>query len=158
MFPGLRIGLAVLPNALIDSFQRHKNTTDIDSSMISQAALELYLKSGMFKRYQKVVSEAYTQRANILQQSITKYLPDYQASAEICMHSHIVLPRKINTNKLIQYLKLEEIYIDTIDRNYLNGFYRERILKLNVSNVEDYKIEKGIQKIAHALKHPQNHF
>lgn len=158
MFPGLRIGLAVLPNALIDSFQRHKNTTDIDSSMISQAALELYLKSGMFERYQKAVSEAYIQRANTLQQSITKYLPDFQASTEICMHSHITLPREININRLIQHLKLEEIYLDTIDRNYLNGFYRERILKLNVSNVEDYKIEKGIQEIAHALNHSQNHF
>lgn len=158
MFPGLRIGLAVLPNALIDSFQRHKNTTDIDSSMISQAALELYLKSGMFERYQKAVREAYIQRANTLQQSITKYLPDFQASTEICMHSHITLPREININRLIQHLQLEEIYLDTIDRNYLNGFYRERILKLNVSNVEDYKIEKGIQEIAHALNHSQNHF
>lgn len=158
MFPGLRIGLAVLPNALIDSFQRHKNTADIDSSMISQAALELYLKSGMFERYQKVVSEAYTQRANILQQSIAKYLPDFQASTEICMHSHIVFPREINTNRLIQHLKLKKIYLDTIDRNYLYGFYREHILKLNVSNVEDYKIEKGIHEIAHALSHPQNHF
>ena len=158
MFPGLRIGLAVLPNALIDSFQRHKNTTDIDSSMISQAALELYLKSGMFERYQKAVSEAYIQRANTLQQSITKYLPDFQASTEICMHSHITLPREININRLIQHLQLEEIYLDTIDRNYLNGFYRDRILKLNVSNVEDYKIEKGIQEIAHALNHSQNHF
>ncbi|MGE7675767.1 PLP-dependent aminotransferase family protein [Lysinibacillus sp. NPDC094403] len=158
MFPGLRIGLAILPNAFIDSFQKHKNTTDIDSSMISQAALELYLKSGMFERYQKKVSEAYTIRANILQQSIKTYLQKYQASTEICMHSHIVLPREVNTNMLIQHLAQQDIYLDTIDRNYLDGFYRERILKLNVSNVADQKIEVGIKGIAHALSSPNNYF
>jgi len=158
MFPGLRIGLAILPNAFIDSFQKHKNTTDIDSSMISQAALELYLKSGMFERYQKKVSESYTIRANILQQSIKTYLPKYQASTESCMHSHIVLPREVNTNLLIQHLAQQDIYLDTIDRNYLNGFYRERILKLNVSNVADQKIEVGIKGVAHALSNPNNYF
>ncbi|WP_374964762.1 PLP-dependent aminotransferase family protein [Lysinibacillus sp. RS5] len=158
MFPGLRIGIAILPNTLIDIFQKHKNTTDIDSSMISQAALELYLKSGMFERYQKKVSEAYTIRAKILQQSIKTYLPQYKASTEICMHSHIVLPREVNTNMLIQHLAQQDIYLDTIDRNYLDGFYRERILKLNVSNVDDKKIELGIKKIAHSLSSPNNYF
>ncbi|TQR34297.1 PLP-dependent aminotransferase family protein [Lysinibacillus sphaericus] len=158
MFPGLRIGLAILPDVFIDSFQKHKNTTDIDSSMISQAALELYLKSGMFERYQKKVSESYTIRANILQQSIKTYLPKYQASTEICMHSHIVLPREVNTNMLIQHLAQQDIYLDTIDRNYLDGFYRERILKLNVSNVADQKIEVGIKEIAQALSSPNNYF
>ncbi|MGA3676611.1 PLP-dependent aminotransferase family protein [Lysinibacillus agricola] len=158
MFPGLRIGIAILPNTLIDIFQKHKNTTDIDSSMISQAALELYLKSGMFERYQKKVSEAYTIRAKMLQQSIKTYLPQYKASTEICMHSHIVLPREVNTNMLIQHLTQQDIYLDTIDRNYLDGFYRERILKLNVSNVDDKKIELGIKEIAHSLSSPNNYF
>lgn len=36
MFPGLRIGLAVLPDIFIQTFQQYKNTTDIDSSMISR--------------------------------------------------------------------------------------------------------------------------
>lgn len=35
MFPGLRIGVAVLPKSLVDSFQLYKRTADIDSSMIS---------------------------------------------------------------------------------------------------------------------------
>ncbi len=53
MFPGLRIGVAVIPCALIETFQQIKKTTDIDSSMISQAALTVYLKSGMFKHFKE---------------------------------------------------------------------------------------------------------
>lgn len=158
MFPGLRIGLAVLPDVLIQTFQEHKNTTDIDSSMISQAALELYLKSGMFERYQKKVSEAYASRARRLQQSIMTHLAEYQASTEICMHSHLVLPRQVNTQKLIQHLTKRYIYLDTIKRNYLDAFDHERILKLNVSNVDESKIDIGIQEIALALHNTSNYF
>ena len=158
MFPGLRIGLAVLPDILIQTFQQYKNTTDIDSSMISQAALELYLKSGMFERYQRQVSEAYASRAKILQQSITIHLAKYRASAEICMHSHLVLPRQVNTQKLIQHLTQHNIYLDTIKRNYLDAFDHERILKLNVSNVEESMIDIGIKEIALALHNTSNYF
>ncbi|MGY4797821.1 aminotransferase-like domain-containing protein [Lysinibacillus fusiformis] len=158
MFPGLRIGLAVLPNVLINTFQQYKNTTDIDSSMISQAALELYLKSGMFERYQKKVSEAYASRANQLQQSIATHLAEYPSSKEICMHSHIVLPRQVNTNKLIQHLAQQNILLDPINRNYLDVFYHERILKINVSNVEESKIDAGIREIALALHSPKHYF
>ncbi|WP_336638281.1 PLP-dependent aminotransferase family protein [Lysinibacillus fusiformis] len=158
MFPGLRIGLAVLPDIFIQTFQQYKNTTDIDSSMISQAALELYLKSGMFERYQKKVSESYAIRANILQQSVTTHLAKYRASKEICMHSHIILPRQVNTDKLIQHLKQRHILLDSIHRNYLEEFYHERILKLNVSNVEESKIDLGIKEISLSLNDPNNYF
>ncbi len=158
MFPGLRIGLAVLPNVLINTFQQYKNTTDIDSSMISQAALELYLKSGMFERYQKKVSEAYASRANQLQQSIATHLAEYQSSKEICMHSHIILPRQVNTTKIIDHLAQQNILLDPINRNYLDAFYRERIIKLNVSNIDESKIDVGIREIALALHNTSNYF
>ncbi len=110
MFPGLRIGLAVLPPALISTFQQYKNTTDIDSSMISQAALELYLKSGMFNRYQLTVAEDYKQRANTLQHSLNKHLPMYKTATDNCMHSHIILPKQVNLKLLIQQLTQQHIF------------------------------------------------
>ncbi|MED4455820.1 PLP-dependent aminotransferase family protein [Metabacillus fastidiosus] len=158
MFPGLRIGLAILPNALKTSFQKYKNTIDIDSSMISQAALELYLKSGMFERYRTQVSEAYTRRAKVLRQSLELHLPMYKKPLETSMHSHIILPKQVDINSLIHHLADHNILIDTIQGNYLDGFYREKILKLNVSNTEEYKIEAGIKAIAAALNNNKNHF
>ncbi|MCR8655946.1 aminotransferase-like domain-containing protein [Paenibacillus endoradicis] len=158
MFPGLRIGIAVLPNSIKDQFQQYKNTADIDSSMISQAALELYLKSGMFTRYRAQVSEAYTARAQALQQSLKTYLPMYQVNSEICMHSHISLPKQVNMSKLIHYLNQKHILLESMNRNYLEGFYQERILKLNVSTVEEHKISKGINELAFALNDKINNF
>lgn len=48
------------------------------------------------------------------------------------------------------WIQLKEIILD--------DFYHERILKLNVSNVDAHRIEEGIRKIASALKNPQNYF
>ena len=158
MFPGLRIGIAVLPPKLIHPFQLFKTVTNIDGSMISQAALTLYLKSGMFTHYKKKVSNAYQTLAKILQESIQNYLSDYDHSSEVVMHTHILLPKQVNIKLLIKNLYQQHIYLDSTDRNYLEGFYNERILKLNVSKVDESQIDKGIKKIADSLKNPKNTF
>ncbi|WP_335869434.1 aminotransferase-like domain-containing protein [Bacillus sp. 2205SS5-2] len=158
MFPGLRIGLAVLPNALKRSFQQFINTTDIDSSMISQAALEIYLKSGMFERYRAQVSQIYTARAKILQRSLETHLPMYEKPTEVTMNSHILLPKQVDMKKLIHYLTQKRILLESIDGNYLEGFYRERLLKLHISNVKVDKIEVGIKEISRGLENVNNYF
>lgn len=151
MFPGLRIGITVLPSILTNTFQKYKQINDIDSSMISQAALELYLKSGMFMRYRAQVSKAYGDRAKILHHSLKTYLPQYNTPSEMAMHAHITLPKQIDIDSLIQHLKKKYVFLDNINQNYLAGYYRERILKINVSNVKSHKIGLGIKYIADEL-------
>ncbi|PFH88713.1 PLP-dependent aminotransferase family protein [Bacillus sp. AFS088145] len=158
MFPGLRIGIAVLPDSLIETFQQFKTVIDIDSSMISQAALELYLKSGMFEHYQKNVRDKYLARAKILQTSLETHLTNYDFASDIVMHSHIVLPKQVDMNALLNQLDEYDILIDSIKKNYLDNFYQERILKLNVSNCEPTDIEKGIKQISYSLKDTNNYF
>jgi DNA-binding transcriptional MocR family regulator len=158
MFPGLRVGLAVLPHTIINTFQKFKMTADIDSSMISQAALYLYLKNGMFERNKTRVSNIYHSRAKILHQSIQDHLSMYESSSEMVMHGHIVLPKQVNMKSFIQHLHEKDVYLDSVERNYLDDFYHERILKLNVSHIDAHRIEEGIKEIAGALKNPQNYF
>ncbi|TRZ40339.1 PLP-dependent aminotransferase family protein [Niallia circulans] len=158
LFPGLRVGLAVLPPALIDMFQKYKMTTDIDSSMISQAALYLYLKNGLFEHNKTKVSDIYQVRGKILHQSIQDHLSMYESSGEIVMHSHILLPKRVNLPTFIAHLHQDGILLDSVNKNYLDDFYNERILKLNVSSVEVHRIDEGIKKVASALKNPRNYF
>ncbi|MEH6935842.1 PLP-dependent aminotransferase family protein, partial [Bacillus sp. JJ783] len=47
------------------------------------------------------------------------------------------------------------INIDTIDKNYLRDFPKERLLKLNVSNVKENQIEEGIRKVIEEIKQSQ---
>lgn len=89
---------------------------------------------------------------------LATHLADYQSSKEICMHSHIILPRQVNTSKIIDHLAQQNILLDPIKRNYLDAFYQERIIKLNVSNIDESQIDVGIREIALALHNTSNYF
>jgi DNA-binding transcriptional MocR family regulator len=58
----------------------------------------------------------------------------------------------------LHYLHKQHVYLDSVKSNYLASFHKERVLKLNVSNVENHRIEEGVQKIASALKKRDNYF
>ncbi len=78
----------------------------------------------------------------------------------MAMHTHIKLPKEVDIDSLINHLnKQHNIILDSSHRNYLSGFYNEKILKINVSNVENHKIENGIKKISDELEsHRHNYF
>ncbi|TYR81398.1 PLP-dependent aminotransferase family protein [Priestia megaterium] len=164
MFPGLRVGVAVLPESLIESFQQYKRIADIDSSMISQAALEIYVKSGMFERHKNKVSLSYLSRANLLYQSLEKYAntalgPEtFLRPSSLCMKAHIKLPKTVHVNRLMKNLSEQKIRLETINQNYLNGFQQEKIIKLNVSNLDETKIEEGVRVVVKEIANSRNHF
>ncbi|MFE0507780.1 aminotransferase-like domain-containing protein [Peribacillus butanolivorans] len=159
MFPGLRIGVAVLPTSLADSFQLYKRTADIDSSMISQAALEIYIKSGMFERHRNKVRLSYLMRANLLYDALEKHSTlGFYRPASICMNSHIVLPHRLNSARLIKNLQNQQVLVETIGQNYIDGFRQEKVLKLNVSNTNIQKLDQGIALIFKELNNKQNYY
>ncbi|MFC4305330.1 PLP-dependent aminotransferase family protein [Cohnella boryungensis] len=157
MFPGLRIGIAVLPPALMPVFQQYKTYIHIDSSMISQAALEIYIQSGMFEHHKNRIKQAYLQRASALNEAVramVRELPDSLAVAEPtqCMHTHLVLDRRVNVNQLIERAKRDKVVIETANLNYLTDFPRIKMIKLNVSLVPTERIAEGIRKLTKAIR------
>ncbi|MFZ3197920.1 MAG: PLP-dependent aminotransferase family protein, partial [Bacillus mycoides] len=62
------------------------------------------------------------------------------------------LKKNIVTDTFIKNLSKNQISIDSIDKNYLSNFHKERLLKLNVSNVKEEKIEEGIGKVIGEIK------
>ncbi|MGG2092164.1 PLP-dependent aminotransferase family protein [Bacillus sp. S13(2024)] len=158
IFPGLRVGVAVIPNCLTGNFLTYKKLLDIDSSMISQAALEVYIKSGMFDRHKQKIRASYYERskrlaASLKEWSITnKQLFQYHDANLPCVHTHITLDKRVIVEPLLRQVIKNKVLLDSIDKNYLSSFPKERILKLNVSNVKEEMIEEGICKIIDAMK------
>ncbi|MEW9096035.1 MAG: PLP-dependent aminotransferase family protein [Clostridiaceae bacterium] len=158
IFPGLRIGVAVIPNAILESFGKYKRLIDVDSSMLSQAALEIYIKSGMFERHKQKIKASYSLRskclASILEKQYEVYsdIFKYEPIKNPCIHTYITFDEKINRERLINRLKKKSIMVATEEGNYLSTFPKERILKLNATNVREDYIEKGIFDIIQELK------
>lgn len=153
IFPGLRIGIAVIPGLLAEAFRLYKKQDDIDSSMLSQAALEIYLRSGMFDRHLAKIRSRYAARAKLLDAALTKEAArscgafTYVPPKNPIIHTHILLDKAISASRLIAKLKKESILLESLDRNYLMNFERENILKLNATNVNEEDIARGIQRI-----------
>lgn len=158
IFPGLRVGVAVIPDCLTESFLTYKKLQDIDSSMISQAALEVYIKSGMFNRHKQKIRASYYERSKKLAVSLKewgsmdKQLFQYYDVNLPCVHTHIILSKKVIVQPLIRKLLQNKVIVDSIEKNYLSSFPKEKILKLNVSNVKTERIEEGIYKIIDEMK------
>ncbi|WP_239450751.1 hypothetical protein [Bacillus cytotoxicus] len=72
---GLRIATVVLPETMIHSVVSYKFDTDFNTSALSQGALEIYLKRGMFNYHLEKVKQLYTNKMKMLINACSTYLP-----------------------------------------------------------------------------------
>ncbi|MDM5188803.1 PLP-dependent aminotransferase family protein [Bacillus sp. DX4.1] len=158
IFPGLRVGVAVIPSCITEMFHKYKKLLDIDSSMISQAALEIYIKSGMFERHKRKIRSSYFARAETLSATLQKVdkenqqLFSYNFVNKSGIHTCVSLHKNIAVKTLIQNLRQKQIFVESIEKNYLSSFPKEKLLKLNVSNVKEDIIEIGIHSMIEEMK------
>ncbi|MED4729937.1 PLP-dependent aminotransferase family protein [Aneurinibacillus migulanus] len=153
IFPGLRIGIAIIPASIAGAFSTYKKILDIDSSMISQAALEIYIKNKMFERHKQKVRSSYSRRTVSLLNALEKHAKghddffSYTSVKNPCIHTFIQLDKRISIQKLTHRLRKKSIIVEPAHHHYLSSFEKEPLLKLNVSNVKVDDIERGIQQI-----------
>lgn len=157
IFPGLRIGIAVIPDSLT-IFKKYKSIHDIDSSMLSQGALEIYLKSNMFDRHKQKIKSYYEQRSRLLHAALEQQLIQngdlfsFNIGEKAALHTHIRLVEDIPANEIINKLKEKSVWIASMDKNYLPSFPKENLLKLNVSRVRLNGIEEGVQLLIDEMR------
>ncbi|ANE45458.1 GntR family transcriptional regulator [Paenibacillus swuensis] len=155
MLPGLRLGLAVLPEAMNESFRRAKFAADLHTPLLMQGALEIYLKSGMFQAHIQRMRELYRGKAILLQEAYKKHLPAVSAlysEALSGFYSTIELPRGIKAKELIQHLMQENVEVDEVEKMFLPAFAKDTMIRISVSQVREDLIEQGIRNIAEGIR------
>lgn len=147
LLPGLRVAVAVLPKLLVNVFREYKHWSDLNTPLLSQGALEIYLSSGLFDAHLKKVRSLYETRMNRLKQ-----LADTRSSSSIRWH----LPSKggfyagielLNGSKgssVVEDLAGKRIRLSRIENYYLQEFYNERMLRISIANAGLDAIETGI--------------
>ncbi|MFC3798833.1 PLP-dependent aminotransferase family protein [Cohnella sp. GCM10012308] len=146
LFPGLRVGVAVLPPDLQAVFSRYKRFSDIDSSMLSQAALEIYIQSGMFERRKRKISDSYRNRMLRLVRALDACNDTQDVRhlrLEAGMHTHIALPPTLRTKTLIDRLAKRKIELRDADASFLPSFPKRPLLQLSIAQIADDRIDEG---------------
>ncbi len=154
LLPGLRISAVVLPKALIKTFEKYKKWDDLSTSVLSQGALEIYIKSGMFDVHIKKLREVYSKRMVYLNKlvktsyntNIIWHIPPsgFFASFEVVNNTH--------TDYIINGLKSKNVLLKDPNIFYLNTDTQNKLIRLSISRTDTMEIEDGVNTICTMIK------
>ncbi|RCW51972.1 PLP-dependent aminotransferase family protein [Paenibacillus prosopidis] len=154
IFPGLRLGTAVLPEKLLGTFHEFKRYAD--TSQLSQAALEVYIKNGMYERHKHKICSQYAARIRALTKAVQRHngaglleISDVHSG----MFVQFKLPQTVNLERLIERLAAKDVFVVSGKRFYLSDYIeREKFLRISISRAQPEQIEEGVREIIEAVR------
>ncbi|WP_152401727.1 PLP-dependent aminotransferase family protein [Paenibacillus cellulositrophicus] len=154
MLPGLRLGLAVLPDELHESFTRAKSAADVHSPVLMQGALEIYLQSGMFDMHIERMRQLYSRKAALLQEAYRTWLTELASFSQAAsgFYSTITLPAPLKAVQVAEHLKHKHVLVDPADRMYMAEAASNNVIRISVSQVKEEWIDEGVRMIAEATE------
>ncbi|TBL71444.1 PLP-dependent aminotransferase family protein [Paenibacillus thalictri] len=155
LFPGLRIGAVVLPPELQDTFGLYKQLADLDSPMLSQAALEIYMQNGMFERRKQQLVASYHDRMLRLNRALHAFNDTgfaHHASVQSGAHTHIAFTEPLHIPTLLNRLRRKNVVLRELDSFFLCGFEKRPLLKLSIARVGEDRIEEGVWILMDEIK------
>lgn len=145
--PGIRIGAVVLQNRLKDEFSRYKRYYDLNTSVLAQGALEIFINSGMYSNHVKKASLEYRKKMDCLRESLQSL-----DTSEIQLHIPetgffiwIRLPKRVNVDRLIKRLEEKNIYITPAKKFFAASYSKENSLRICICKLTMEEIKIGIE-------------
>ncbi|SFE81598.1 DNA-binding transcriptional regulator, MocR family, contains an aminotransferase domain [Paenibacillus catalpae] len=154
IFPGLRVGAVVLPERLLKTFYAYKIYPD--TSLLSQAALEVYIKNGMYERHKHKIGSMYASRMQALNESVARYnepglmeVPDIPSG----IYTHFKLKPTVNVDRLLKRLADRNISVVPGKGFYLSHYLeREKFLRISISQTRPEQIDQGVKVIVEEVR------
>ncbi|MGI4828663.1 MAG: PLP-dependent aminotransferase family protein [Janthinobacterium lividum] len=151
LFPGLRLGYAVLPPELVDPFTALKTTVDDHGPLLDQATLTGFLESGAFYAHLRRCRITYRQRQELFLDLVhQKGLP----------FTFPVRGRGMNLAGLLDvsvddYLLSEALQRHGLDTPPISGYCNDAVLSgllFGLTAYDDTAIKLGVEKMTSALQ------
>ena len=147
--PGIRVGYLVGPEELIARIAKLATSTYISPSMVSQAIVNEFCRSGAIDKSIETVRAALRQRAQTLCAALTSELPDWRFVApEGGYFLWLDLPAGTDVNALFKAAAARGVQFVKGSDFVLDG--GESSLRLAYSGVTPTEIEQGVKRLAEA--------
>ncbi|MEK3899589.1 MULTISPECIES: aminotransferase-like domain-containing protein [unclassified Paenibacillus] len=154
IFPGLRLGAVVVPQPLLETFRSYKGYTD--TSLLSQAALEVYIKNGMYGHHRHKIKAMYAKKIRAVYEALGRHNTDglIEASADSSgIYIQFRLPLTVNLERLVKRLGERKIQVIPGNGFYLPGYQtRDKFLRISISRAGLTQIDEGILAIIQEVK------
>ena len=113
LFSAFKMGIVVLPNALIKEFEKRKQLLDFDSNLLMQKTLALFIQNGLFEKHRQKMVAHYHEKSQQFRQ-----LLELSAIEKTTLHGTQLLLERSQLLLLKEQLDLE-ITIDTLEDAYI---------------------------------------
>lgn len=146
LLPGLRLGAAVLPKLLANKFREYKRAADISTSILSQGALELYIKSGMFKAHAGRIREFYPKRMQVLKKALdsAKLEKVEYKIPPTGFFANLEFPDSFDVEPLVRKLKNYNISVLNVRTLFMDSFARGNMIRLSICRADEENIRNGV--------------
>lgn len=148
--PGLRLGLAIIPDNLKHEYIQHKRFDDLNTSVLTQAAFQLYLESGMYDKHIGKVSRAYDKKlGRILGYIKAVGNPKMEfVVPDTAFYAWVKLDKSTNAGKLTSRLKEAGVLVSPGKEFFLHEESVINAIRLCIANTTDEEIRKGFDIIS----------
>ena len=113
LFSAFKMGIVVLPNALIREFEKRKQLLDFDSNLLMQKTLALFIQNGLFEKHRQKMVAHYHEKSQQFRQ-----LLEQSTIEKTTLHGTQLLLENSQLSVLKEQLD-SEITIDTLEDAYI---------------------------------------
>lgn len=153
LLPGLRLGMAIIPEPLKKEFILYKQSMDINTPVLTQGALEIYLKSHMYKSHVIKTKKFYKNKMEVLKEACGLFFPKG-------VKYHIpptgiyafIETGKGSAEKIVRSLKECKIRVNSIKDCYLEGFSASEGIRLCVCSCRDEELVRAVKLMGNEMK------
>lgn len=152
--PGLRLGWATGPKAVIRKMSVAKQASDLHSNTFAQRIIYQFLMDNPLNEHLNNIRSFYRNQAKVMLKSMHQHFPDNVSYIEPTggMFIWVTMPEGLNSRKLLEKAITEKVLFVPGDSFYVNSSGGTSSFRMNFSNPTQMQIEKGIQILGRLMK------
>jgi DNA-binding transcriptional MocR family regulator len=152
-FPGLRVGWCIGPESVIERLRLVKQSTDLHTDQLAQAALADFIRRGYLARHLVKMRNVYRSRLEALEGALEKHMPEEttwnQPEGGMCLW--LTLPPGFDAAEFLIHVR-ERGVLFVPGRYFYVQHPQPNTLRLGFSGVDEKRIMRGIQILGDTLK------
>jgi 2-aminoadipate transaminase len=152
-FPGLRVGWCIGAESAIERLRLVKQSTDLHTDQLSQAAMAEFMRRGYFARHLVKMRKIYRSRLTAMEEALEKHMPDGTSwtHPEGGMSLWVTLPSGFDAGELLIHAR-ERGILFLPGRYFYSQQPKPNTLRLGFAAVDEKRIAQGIEKLAQLLE------
>jgi 2-aminoadipate transaminase len=152
-FPGLRVGWCIGPESVIERLRVVKQSTDLHTDQLSQAALAEFVRRGHLARHLARMKKVYRGRLEALEAALEKNMPEETtwSRPEGGMSIWVTIPAGLDAGELLIHVRERGVHF-VPGRYFYYQNPQPNTLRLGFAGLDEKRITRGVQTVADLLK------